>query len=512
MRRAAAVGAGLAALLAVIASLALAAGPPVPVTGAASAVTATGAKLAGTVNPNGLATTAAFDYGTSVAYGSSTAPQDAGAGTLAVDVAATLTGLQPSTTYHYRLSASSSGGTEAGTDHTFTTPAAPVKPSVASQAATAIGTTSATIGASVDPNGQQTDVVFDYGTSTAYGASTPSQSAGAGTLGVTLKATISGLKQNTTYHYRARATNATGTTNGADRTFRTGAFRKAAVTTGAVSGSTANATTVTGSVDPNGRPTSVVVQIGTTTKYGAQTAPVSVGSGDSSVAVRIPVGGLNPVTTYHYRLVATSDAGTVNGKDRSFKTPRVPNSLVLSASPARVVYGHAAILKATLAGTGNAGVALSLFASPFPFTGGYALFAPGVRTGTGGVATTQVVPRRSTRYRGTAVVAGLTIASRTLRVNVAPSVTARVARARGGRARVSGVIRPRGAGTVTLRRVLPGGAAVTIKRVRARPILGTVFARYTMTLKTKPGRYRVHVKPDSHGLAAGDSPVVRIRR
>lgn len=489
-----------------------AAGPPAPVTGAATAVTPNGAALAGTVNPEGVATTVAFDYGTSTAYGSSTPAQDAGAGAAPVDVAATLTGLKPSTTYHYRLSASSADGTAAGGDRTFTTPAAPARPGVTSQPATAIGTSSATVGASVDPNGQQTDVVFDYGTSTAYGASTPAQSAGAGTLGVTLKATLSGLKPDTTYHFRARATNATGTTDGADRTFRTGAFRKPAVTTGSVSGSAANATTVTGSVDPNGRPTSVIVQIGPTTAYGAQTAPVSVGAGDSAMTVRIPVGGLNPLTTYHYRLVAMSDAGTVNGRDRSFTTPRIPNSLVLTASPARVTYGHAALLRATLTGPGGAGVPVTLLSSPFPFTGAFTPFAPGLRTGRTGVAVTRITPRRSTRLRGTAVVGGLTITSPTLRVNVAPSVSARVTRLRGGRARVSGVVRPRGRGTVTLRRLLPGGATVTVTRVRARPIPGTAFARYAVTVRTRPGRYRVHVKPDSHGLTAGDAPAVRIRR
>jgi hypothetical protein len=503
--------AALCAALAVAAAVAQAAGAPVAASGAASDVTSTTAKLAGTVNPNGMPTTASFDYGTSTAYGSSTPIQAAGTGTDPVDLAAALTGLKAATTYHYRVAAANASGTDAGADRTFTTSAAPVKPVVTSQPASAVSTTAATVGADVNPGGQATQVVFDYGTSTAYGSSTAAQTAGAGTTPVTIKATIRGLAQNTTYHFRARATNATGTTNGKDRTFRTGSFTKPAATTGAVADLTASSATVTGRVDPNGRSTQVVAQIGETTAYGSQTAAVPAGSGGSAVTVRIPVAGLQPLRTYHYRIVATSDAGTTNGKDRTFKTPRVPNSLTLTASRTRVTYGRSATLRALLGGSNNSGVALNLFASPFPFTGGYTAFAPGVRTDGAGKASIRITPRRTTRYRGDALVKGLTITSPTLRVTVVPSVTVRLTRRSGGRVRLTGVIRPKGAATVTLRRVLPGGA-VTIKKVRARPVANGVFARYTLDVKTRPGTYRVHVKPDSRGLAAGASPKVTIRR
>lgn len=503
--------AAVLAVLAVAATMALAAAPSAT-TGDASAVTPTGAKLAGSVNPSGVATTVSFDYGTSTAYGRSSPTQSAGSGAAATDVTATLTGLVPSTTYHYRVVAANADGTDAGSDRTFTTPAAPQAPSVASQAATAVTTGGATVGASVDPNGQATKVVFDYGTTTAYGASTAAQDAGAGTSAVTIKATVQGLAPNTTYHYRARATNATGATNASDRTFKTSSSTTSVVATGAAADVTAMTATLTGTVDPNGRPTTVVAQIGPTTKYGSQTGAVSAGSGSSAVSVKLAVGALQPLTSYHYRLVATSDAGTVIGKDRSFKTKRVPNTLTLTANPAKLRYGQAATLTGRLAGTGSAGVAVNLFAAPFPFTGPYTAFAPGVRTNTGGVIATQILPRKSTRYRGTTFVAGLTIASPTLRVTVVPRVSVVLTRRAGGRVRLSGTIRPKGGATVTLRRILPNGAAITIKRTKARPVLGGVFSRYAMVLKTKPGRYRIHVKPASRGLAAGDSSVVRIRR
>jgi hypothetical protein len=98
-------------------------GPPVVVTGPAAGVTSTTAVLTGTANPNGLATTSSFQYGTSTAYGQQT-PAAAVVGTGDVPVSATLTGLAPATTYHYRLVATNSAGPTLGADLTVVTPGA----------------------------------------------------------------------------------------------------------------------------------------------------------------------------------------------------------------------------------------------------------------------------------------------------------------------------------------------------------------------------------------------------
>jgi hypothetical protein len=94
--------------------------PPVVVTGAATQITRSGARLAGTVNPNGSATTYHFEYGTSTAYGRRTPDVSAGGGGAAVAVAATVGGLSAATTYHYRLVASNPK-TAAGANRTFKT-------------------------------------------------------------------------------------------------------------------------------------------------------------------------------------------------------------------------------------------------------------------------------------------------------------------------------------------------------------------------------------------------------
>lgn len=98
---------------------------PTVVTGSATGLSATGATLNGTVNPNGGATTYHFEYGPTTAYGTSVPVPDgsAGSGTSAVAESATISGLTASTTYHFRLVATNSVGATNGADATFTTSA-----------------------------------------------------------------------------------------------------------------------------------------------------------------------------------------------------------------------------------------------------------------------------------------------------------------------------------------------------------------------------------------------------
>jgi phosphodiesterase/alkaline phosphatase D-like protein len=97
--------------------------PPTVVTGSSSSITPKAEALAGTVTPNGAATTYDFQYGTTTGYGSQTATRYAGAGSNAVSVSARIAGLVPGQSYHYRLVARSSSGTTNGDDATFTTAA-----------------------------------------------------------------------------------------------------------------------------------------------------------------------------------------------------------------------------------------------------------------------------------------------------------------------------------------------------------------------------------------------------
>ena len=91
-------------------------------TGAAKPVTSTSAVVNGTLNPNGEATTYHFEYGTTKLYGSTTPDQGPTAAVkTSSPVSATIGGLTPGTTYHYRLVASNPSGSKAGKDKSFTT-------------------------------------------------------------------------------------------------------------------------------------------------------------------------------------------------------------------------------------------------------------------------------------------------------------------------------------------------------------------------------------------------------
>ena len=97
--------------------------PPVSATGGASPIASTGATVQGTLDPRGLTTTYHFDYGTTPAYGAATPDASAGGG--AALVSAALSGLSPSTQYHYRLVAVNRDGSSTGADGVFTTAAVP---------------------------------------------------------------------------------------------------------------------------------------------------------------------------------------------------------------------------------------------------------------------------------------------------------------------------------------------------------------------------------------------------
>jgi plastocyanin len=106
-------------------------GPPSASTGAAGAIGETGATLEGTVNPDGRPTEYFFEWGTTEAYGQSTAKVPVGQDHFAHSASATLSALSPSTTYHYRLVAIDTlAETVHGVDQTLTTltPPAPSPP------------------------------------------------------------------------------------------------------------------------------------------------------------------------------------------------------------------------------------------------------------------------------------------------------------------------------------------------------------------------------------------------
>jgi hypothetical protein len=194
------------------------AAPPAATTSAAGAISPTAARLNGAVDPRGQSTTWYFQLGTTTAYGTNTAAKSAGAGSKAVGVSISLSGLAPGTTYNYRIVASNGSGTTFGANQTFTTTP---PPSVQTQGAQGIGVTGATLVGAVAPNTLATRWSFEYGTGTNYGARTPDQTLAAGNATLPVSVSLAGLGAGTLYHYRLVATSAAGTSYGADLAFTT---------------------------------------------------------------------------------------------------------------------------------------------------------------------------------------------------------------------------------------------------------------------------------------------------
>ena len=108
---------------------------PVVLTGAPSVHRSSAAALEGSVNPQGLATTAHYEYGldsqfraSGPVYDQSTPSQSVGSDFSSHPVVASLSGLVPNALYHVRLVATNSAGTTFGPDATFTTKADPPPP------------------------------------------------------------------------------------------------------------------------------------------------------------------------------------------------------------------------------------------------------------------------------------------------------------------------------------------------------------------------------------------------
>jgi DNA-binding beta-propeller fold protein YncE len=206
-------------------------------------------------------------------------------------------------------------------------------PTATTEAATSVKATEATLNATVNPEGLSTSYYFEYGTTTSYGTKIPTtaKEVGSGTSNVAVSQTPTGLTPGATYHYRVVATNNEGTTNGEDKTLTTLKLPKA--TTEAATSVKTTEATLNATVNPEGSATTYQFEWGKTTSYGTKipTSAASVGSGSANVEVSEGISGLEEGATYHYRVVATSEAGTTTGADKTFTTLCPPSATTKAA-------------------------------------------------------------------------------------------------------------------------------------------------------------------------------------
>jgi hypothetical protein len=465
--------------------------PPDVTTGAATSISASGATLNGTVDPNGRSTTYYFDYGTSTSYGTKTGSKSAGSATSAQAASAGISGLVAGRTYHFRIVATSDAGTTTGNDATFKTSSAPT---VATGDASSIAPTSATLHGSVTPNGLSTTWWFEYGGSTTYGSKTSSHSAGSGTAARGASLGIKSLRAGTTYHYRLVAQNSKGRVDGADRTFST--VGAPLSQTGPPQSVGPDAAVLTGALATRGRATTWWFEYGTTTRYGKSTGTKSAGSSTGSQPVSAQITGLVPVTTYHYRLVTKSDAGTARGADVAFTTLGV----TIAAAARETVFGGRVLLSG-LVPTHLANEQVVVYAQPYGE--GSPRSVATVLSGAGGTWQYLARPRIGTTYQ--ASWRGQPAASVTIAVR--PRVT--FTRLKSGRF-VSRVLAGRSfAGRFVQLQRWNGVRWVTVRRARLGLRSRTEF-RATLPKGRSTLRIAFSVNQAGAGYLGATSPVLRV--
>jgi hypothetical protein len=180
----------------------------------ASSIKPDSATLNGTINPDEAGpATCQFLWGTSTSFGQ-VAPCSTpiAEGDSPVAVQSALTGLQPDTTYHYRLQATNGNGNNPGEsfqDQEFTT----TGPGIHETSASDVAATSATLDATIDPNGASTTYYFQFGTSTGYGSvapAPPGAAIGSSRGDVEVSQHLQGLTAGSVYHYRVIAVSELG--------------------------------------------------------------------------------------------------------------------------------------------------------------------------------------------------------------------------------------------------------------------------------------------------------------
>ncbi len=204
-----------------------------------------------------------------------------------------------------------------------------------SEKVTAESRGAATLEALVNPEGNATEVSFEYvdeadfkasGYASATSTSPVPIGSGFEDQQVVVHLPQKALAPGVTYHWRAVGHNSQGTNRGADQSFEE--IPPALVEGPSAANVTDTSVTLSADIDPQGAMTSYRLEYGTSASYGHVLAG-SVGEGMGYVTVSHYLQELEPNTVYHYRLVTESEVGSVQGTDRTFTTQRASGELAL---------------------------------------------------------------------------------------------------------------------------------------------------------------------------------------
>jgi hypothetical protein len=389
-------------------------------------------------------------------------------------------------------------------------------PTATTRAESGVTRTGATLNGTVIPNGSSTTWYFEYGTTTAYGLQSPGGEAGDGNGPVDVSMAVSGLSQGTTYHYRLVAVSADGTARGGDGTLRTAAGPALPSLSSTVAREVGpTSASLRTRIDPNRGATTYHFEYGLSTAYGSRTPEREAGSGDTGIDVAETITGLEPYRRYHWRVVATNEAGRRVSRNRSFATSREPSAISLQLAAPRTTWGEGIEVLGRVTGRGINGIQVALERQDFPFGGPFSsIGAPApIRAGRDGGFRFYVPSLFSATRLRALTRTSVQAVSPPVTANVAVKVGASVRRASRRAVRVRGSVVPAVPnGRAVLQRLTRRGAWVFVRGVNPRGA-GENRSRYGFKVRKRRGErvYRVRViARDGGAHVPGTSRSVRV--
>jgi hypothetical protein len=267
-----------------------------------------------------------------------------------------------------------------------------------------------------------------------------------------------------------------------------------------------------GSVNPHGEAANYVFQYGTTRAYGAQTPLAPAGSGTSSIKVSQTITGLAPLSTYHYRILASSPSGATPGGDRTFSTGPVPLSLAIAGTPNPVSFGRPFLVEGTLSGTGAANHEVMLQANPFPYLSGFqAIGNPELTNSSGGFSFPFLGLLQNAQLR-VVTVGTPTVSSPVIVEGVAVRVSFHArATGRRGYARLYGTVAPAEVGALVGFQLVQPHRSVNVGGTVVKP--GTAgVSRFSRVVRlSRHGVYRALIRVSEGAHVSAYSPPILIR-
>ena len=315
---------------------------PTVTTGASSNVTQVGATVEGIVeNPEELTISACFfEYEVNGTKEKASCEGGLPTGSAPVTVSSKLTGLEPGGKYQYTLMVEFEGHTASGAAQGLSTTAG--EPLVVSQSASHVERHTALLSGEVNPENKEneaeegTTYFFEYIEASKYEESRYEHAAATTTTTIPAPGGLAPGKAGpealielhpaTVYHYRLVAKRGSSpATYGPDATFETVKPLPPIVESESSAQVTQTSATLTTVVNPDGLLTTYALEVGTEVAPGQIAYTPTYGQvNENGEPQSFSLTGLQPATTYHYRIVATNEDGTVPGPDQTFSTPGFP--------------------------------------------------------------------------------------------------------------------------------------------------------------------------------------------